>query len=164
MLCNTHCFPTATMVSRTRLNSSLHVHWLYCYKVNLFCTSLWRRLHVALLWYCQCSADSFTAKCYIWSIALHGAETWTFWAVDQKHVEGFEMWCWRRMERIIWTDRVRNEEELHRVKEQRNILHEIRKRNSNWIGQILRRNCILQQVIEGKVKGDTSDRKTRKKT
>jgi len=35
--------------------------WLYCYKVNLFCTSLWRRLHVALLWYCQCSADSFTA-------------------------------------------------------------------------------------------------------
>jgi len=35
------------------------------------------------------------------------------------------------MERIIWTDRVRNEEELHRVKEQRDILHEIRKRNSN---------------------------------
>ena len=40
-----------------------------------------------------------------------------------------------------------------RVNEQRNILHEIRKRNSNWIGHILRRNYRLQQVIEGKVKG-----------
>jgi len=36
-------------------------------------------------------------KCYIWSIALYGAETWTIRAVDQKHLESFEMWCWRRM-------------------------------------------------------------------
>ena len=45
------------------------------------------------------------------------------------------------------------EEVLRRVKEQRNILHEISKRKSNWIGHILRRNCLLQQVIEGKIKG-----------
>ena len=32
-------------------------------------------------------------KCYIWSIALYGAETWTLRAVDQKHLESFEMWC-----------------------------------------------------------------------
>jgi len=32
-------------------------------------------------------------KYYIWSIALYGAETWTFRAVDQKHLESFEMWC-----------------------------------------------------------------------
>ena len=36
-------------------------------------------------------------KCYIWSIALYGAETGTLRAVDQKHVENFEIWCWRRM-------------------------------------------------------------------
>jgi hypothetical protein len=39
-------------------------------------------------------------KCYIWSMALNGVETWTLWAVDQKHLESFEMWCWRRMEKI----------------------------------------------------------------
>ncbi|PNF31814.1 hypothetical protein B7P43_G09328 [Cryptotermes secundus] len=54
-------------------------------------------------------------KCYIWSIALYGAETWTLRAVDQKHLESFEMWCWRRMEKISWTDYVRNEEVLIRV-------------------------------------------------
>jgi hypothetical protein len=48
---------------------------------------------------------------------------------------------------------VRNEEVLLRVKEQRNILHEISKRKANWIGHILCRNCLLRQVIEGKIKG-----------
>jgi hypothetical protein len=92
-------------------------------------------------------------KCYIWSIALYGTETGTIRAVDQKHLESFEMWCWRRLEKISWTDHVRNEEVLLRVKEKRNILHEICKRKANWIGHILRRNCLLQQVIEEKIKG-----------
>jgi hypothetical protein len=36
---------------------------------------------------------------------------------------------------------------------------------ANWIGHILRRNCLLQRVTEGKIQGgDRSDRKTRKKT
>ena len=92
-------------------------------------------------------------KCCIWSIALYGAETWTLRAVDQKHLESFEMWCWRRKEKISWTDHVRNEDVLLRVEEQRNILHEISKRKANWIGHILRRNCLPQRVIEGKIKG-----------
>ena len=41
---------------------------------------------------------------------------------------------------------------LLRVNEQRNILHEIRKQKANWIGHILRRNCLLKQVTEGKIK------------
>jgi hypothetical protein len=48
---------------------------------------------------------------------------------------------------------VRNEEVLHRVKEDRNILHTIKRRNSKWIGDILRRNCLLKHVIEGKLEG-----------
>jgi hypothetical protein len=59
------------------------------------------------------------------------------------------------MVKISWTDHVRNEEVLLRVKEQRNILHEIRNRKANWIGHILRRNCLLQRVIEGKMQGET---------
>jgi hypothetical protein len=46
--------------------------------------------------------------CYVWNIALFGAETGTLRKVDQKYLESFEMWCWRRMEMISWTDRVRN--------------------------------------------------------
>ena len=67
------------------------------------------------------------------------------------------------MEKISWTDHVRNDEVLLRVNGQRNILHEIRKRKANWIGHILRRNCLLKQVIEGKIKGEMEETIRRKK-
>jgi hypothetical protein len=63
------------------------------------------------------------------------------------------MWCWRRMTKISWTDRVRNEEVLHRVKQERNILYAITRRKANWIGHILRRNCLLKYVNERKLEG-----------
>jgi len=44
-------------------------------------------------------------KCYIWGIAVCGAETWTF-RKGQKYLETFELWCWRRIQKISWTDRV----------------------------------------------------------
>jgi hypothetical protein len=91
-------------------------------------------------------------KCYIWRITLYGVETWTLRAVNLKHLESSETWCWRRLEKISWTDHARNEEVLLKVKEQRNILRETSKRKANWIGYILRRNCLLQRVIEGKIK------------
>ena len=87
-------------------------------------------------------------------MVLYGAEAWTLRAADLKYLESFEMWCWRRMEKISCTDHVRNEDMLLRVNEQRNILHEIRKWKANWIGDILWQNCLLKQVIEGKIKGD----------
>jgi hypothetical protein len=49
------------------------------------------------------------------------------------------------MEKISWTDRERNEEVLHRVKEERNIVHTIKRRTANWIGHILCRNCLLKR-------------------
>jgi hypothetical protein len=53
------------------------------------------------------------------------------------------------MEEIIWTDRVR---ELHRLKEERNILQTIKRRKANWIGHGLRRNCLLKHAIERKIR------------
>jgi hypothetical protein len=69
-------------------------------------------------------------------------------------VRGFFVVVTMWMEKIRWTDYVRNEEGLLRVNEQRNILHEIRKRKANWIGHILSRNCLTRQVTDGKIKGE----------
>ena len=52
-------------------------------KKNLFTSKLGLNLRKRLV------------RCYAWSIALYGAETWTLRATDQKHLESFEMWCWR---------------------------------------------------------------------
>jgi hypothetical protein len=62
------------------------------------------------------------------------------------------------MEKISWTDRINNEAMLHRVKEEMNIFHTIRRRKANWIGHILRRNCLLSHTIDGNIR----DKKARK--
>jgi hypothetical protein len=83
---------------------------------------LWQKLHLTrrgLFFTSEMDLElrKKLVKCYIWSIALYGAEKL-----------------------------------LLRVKEHRNILHKISRRKANWIGHILRRNCLLRQVIEGKIK------------
>jgi len=47
-------------------------------------------------------------KCYILSICLYDPENWKLWEVDQKYLESFEISCWRRMQKVGWTDRVNN--------------------------------------------------------
>ena len=56
---------------------------------------------------------------------------------------------------ISWTDRMINEKVIGvlTVKEERNILHKIKRRDDNWIGHIYRRNCLLKRIIEGKIGG-----------
>ena len=46
-------------------------------------------------------------KCYIWSTSLYGAEKWTLREIDQKYLGRFEMWCWKRMEKMSWTNHAR---------------------------------------------------------
>jgi hypothetical protein len=74
------------------------------------------------------------------------------------------MWCWRRI-KISWTNHVRNEEVLHTIKEELNILDTIKRRNTNWIGHNLHRNCLLKHIIEGKIEGtEVMERQGRRQT
>ncbi|KAJ4441949.1 hypothetical protein ANN_11813, partial [Periplaneta americana] len=47
-------------------------------------------------------------KCFVWSVALYGEGTWTLQRNEEKRIEAFEMWMWRRTVRVKWTDRIRN--------------------------------------------------------
>ena len=61
------------------------------------------------------------------------------------------MWYWRRMEKIKWSEKVTNEQVLERIGEKRTLLNNILRRKANWIGHILRRNCLLHDGIEGQM-------------
>jgi hypothetical protein len=65
--------------------------------------------------------EGISIKCCIWDVYFYGAEIWTLRKLGQKYMESFEMWRWRRMENISWTDLVRNEEVLQRAKQERNF-------------------------------------------
>jgi hypothetical protein len=84
------------------------------------------------------------------AVQFSHSENWTLRKIDQKYLENSEMWFFGRMEKLSWRDRVKNGEVLQRVKEERNILHTIKGRKANWIGLILRRNCLIKHAIKGK--------------
>ena len=77
-------------------------------------------------------------KTVIWSVALYSAEAWSLRKEDMRRTEALEMWIWRRMERISWTEKISNEEVLRRVGEKRSMADTIVRRKKNWIGHIMR--------------------------
>jgi len=87
-------------------------------------------------------------KTLILSDVLFGSETWTMRKEDVKRLEACEMWIWRRMEKISWTEHITNEEVLAGIGDERAMIHTIKKRQRNWIGHILRRFAKEQLLKE----------------
>uniref|UniRef100_A0A2S2QKX3 Uncharacterized protein n=1 Tax=Sipha flava TaxID=143950 RepID=A0A2S2QKX3_9HEMI len=77
-------------------------------------------------------------KRYVWSIALYGCGIWTISAIDKIKLEAFEMWCYRKMLRIKWIDKITNEAVLNRIKEKKVLWYTIKVRRAKMIGHLLR--------------------------
>ena len=58
------------------------------------------------------------------------------------------------MEKVGWLDKVRNDEVLRRIGEERRILKVIENRKRNWLGNCLRRDCLLTTAMEGIIEGE----------
>src|SRR6218665_188261 len=102
-------------------------------------------------------------KTLIWSITLYCAETWTMRQVDIARLEAFEMWIWRRMERISWTEHISNEEVLTLVGEERSLISTIRARQRNWMGHLLRGDSLQREIMEGRMEGKRGRGRPRQK-
>ena len=61
------------------------------------------------------------------------------------------MWCWRRKEKIKWSEKVTNKQVLDLIGEKRTLINNILLTKANWIGHILRRNCLFHDAIEGQM-------------
>jgi len=83
-------------------------------------------------------------KCLVCSVALYAAETWTISKTDLKRIKAFEMWIWRKMEKISWTAKVSNSDVLNRVKENCCIISTINQRKCRWLGHVLRHNVLCE--------------------
>ena len=92
-------------------------------------------------------------KAYLWSVALYDSESWTLGKDDKRNSEAFEMWCYRKMMKISWTDRVTNEEVLNQVKAKRTIWNTLQRRRDKMIGHILRPEGLTHLIVEGIAEG-----------
>jgi len=83
----------------------------------------------------------------------YAAETWTYRKEDIQRLEAFEMWVWRRMEKISWRDMKANEEVQQMVQEERSLMDVIWRKKKNWIGNILRGESLQREVLQGRMIG-----------
>ena len=92
-------------------------------------------------------------KCLIWPVALYGCESWTLRKVEIERLKAFEMWIWRRMERVSWEDKKTNEEVLLNVGTERSLVQTVMNRKKNWIGHVLRHEGLMKEAMEGGLEG-----------
>ena len=94
-------------------------------------------------------------RCYVFSVLLYGVEAWTLNDSNIKRLEAFEMWCYRRILKISWVDRVRNAEVLERLSKSTEIVCTVKSRKLQYFGHVMRgeKYRLLQNIMQGKIAG-----------
>ena len=64
-------------------------------------------------------------RCYVWNTAIYGSETWTLRKLKRTYLESFEMWCWRRMGKMKYSEKVTNVHVRERIGEKGTLLNNI---------------------------------------
>ena len=97
-------------------------------------------------------------RCYVLSVLFYGVETWTMKKIDIKKIDAFEMWMYRRMLRISWTQKITNVEVMRRMHKEREVILTIKKRKLQYLGHITRgrKYQLLQTIMQGKIAGKRS--------
>ena len=94
-------------------------------------------------------------RCYVFSVLLYGVESWTLTQALSNKIEAFEMWVYRRILRVSWTERVTNMTILGSMNKKMEVLNAIKRRKLEYLGHIMRNKKynILQIIMQGKIEG-----------
>lgn len=97
-------------------------------------------------------------RCYVVSVLTYGCESWTMGPDMEKRIEALEMYCYRRMMRVSWTQKVSNEKILEKMNKSLEILSTIKRRKLQYLGHIMRgeKYELLRVIIEGRIAGRRS--------
>ena len=95
-------------------------------------------------------------RCYVYSVITFSCECWTLTKQLKKKIQAFEMWCFRRILKISWQERITNEEVLKKIGEKNQLLTEIIKRKTQYAGHIMRGSSTEQAkvLLEGRYEGN----------
>jgi len=96
----------------------------------------------------------------IWSFALYGSEIRTLGKNEERIINVFATWCWRRMLKIQWTNRITNDEVFQRAKKERLLTKILKKRCHSGIGHTFRHNEFVVIILEGAIFGKKGRGKT----
>ena len=89
----------------------------------------------------------------VFPVVLYGSECWTVKKAERKKIDAFELWCWRRMLRISWTDKRTNKSILEEIKPSYSLETIVVKHRLSYFGHIIRSKGMEQDIMLGKVQG-----------
>ena len=92
-------------------------------------------------------------KCYVYSSLLYCCETWTLYLNETKRLAAFEMWIYRRLGRIPWTEKRTNQYVLNHLNVTKSLMKDIKSRKLKYFGHVKRHQNILKSVLEGVTEG-----------
>ena len=94
-------------------------------------------------------------KVLVWPVCIYGCEAWTLKKADENKIQAAEMWFYRRLLRIKWTDKRTNQSILDQLQTSYQLLKEINKRKLKYLGHAIRneKSTLMKTAFEGKVEG-----------
>ena len=102
-------------------------------------------------------------KVYVWSVLCYGSEAWNINKEAERKIEAAEMFFWRRLLKVSWTERKTNERILQMMNTERELLRRIRGRQMESLGHVMRREEIENICLTGRIEGTRARGRQREK-
>ena len=90
----------------------------------------------------------------VFPVVMYGCESWTIKKAEHRRIDTFELWCWRRLLRVPWTERRSNQSILKKISPEYSLEGLMLKLKLQYFGNLLRRTDSLEKTLMlGKIEG-----------
>ena len=101
-----------------------------------------------------CQQRPVIVEAMVYPVVMYGCESWTIKKAERQRIDGFELWCWRRVLRIPWTARRSNQSILKEISPQYSLEGLMVKLKLQYFGHLMRRADSLEKTLMlGKIEG-----------
>ena len=93
-------------------------------------------------------------KAMVFPVVMYGCESWTIKKAEHRRIDAFELWCWRRLLRVLWTARRSNQSILKEISPEYSLSGLMLKLKLQYFGHLLRRTDSFEKTLMlGKIEG-----------
>ena len=90
----------------------------------------------------------------IFPVVMYGCESWTIKKTECQRIDAFELWCWRRLLRVPWTERRSNQSILKEISTEYSLERQMLKLKLRYFGHLLQRADSFEKTLMlGKIEG-----------
>ena len=97
-------------------------------------------------------------KATVFPVVMHGCESWTVKKVEHRRIDAFELWCWKRLLRVLWTAKRSNQSILKEISPGISLEGMMLKLKLQYFGHLMRRLDSLEKTL---MLGGIEDRRRR---